>query len=202
MSSPPIRPTSFASQVTDYLVSSTAGVGGRKALTGNAWSGRRLLNREEPYARHGGSPNTRARRKVFDMACWPRTSAPTSWRRRRRVSSKQLVRPVARELQRKYLMRSRDPNQIWSDRSRIALPNRVSTPEPDGRGLWINRNARNCLLPERHHLFRPADPGEDSRKSDPSTPAGRILFCRPPESLQGMELPLVPVAPSVYRKLG
>ncbi len=46
-------------------------------------------------------------------------------------------------------------------------------------GLRPGRAAGNHLLPQRHYLFRPADPGAASPKADPATRARRVLFRGP-----------------------
>jgi chemotaxis protein methyltransferase CheR len=115
----------------------------------------------------------------------------------------ELVRPVTRELQRKYLMRSRDPE---SDLVRIV---------PELRALVEFR--RLNLMDADYGLAEPAeivfcrnviiyfDRPTQVRilaKLVRQLARGGYFFAGHSESLQGMDLPLVPVAPSVYRKPG
>ena len=43
----------------------------------------------------------------------------------------------------------------------------------------LSGDAGNHLLPERDHLFRPADAGPAAREADPATRARRVLLCGP-----------------------
>jgi chemotaxis protein methyltransferase CheR len=115
----------------------------------------------------------------------------------------ELVRPVARELQRKYLMRSRDPESdlvriVPELRSRIEF-RRLNLMDAD-YGLTELPEivfCRNVII----YFDRPTQVKILGKLVHQLLPGG-FFFAGHSESLQGMELPLVPVAPSVYRKLG
>ncbi len=111
------------------------------------------------------------------------------------------ARPIPLELRRKYFMRSRDPK---SDLVRIV---------PELRALIEFRRlnfmdadfglaepaeiifCRNVII----YFDRPTQVRLLERLTRHLTPGG-YFFAGHSESLQGMDLPLVPVAPSVYRK--
>jgi chemotaxis protein methyltransferase CheR len=114
-----------------------------------------------------------------------------------------LVRPVPSELRCKYFMRSRDPR---SDLLRVV---------PEVRALIdfrrLNFMDSDFGLPERPEIIfcrnviiyfdRPTQVQLLKRLSGQLAPGG-YFFAGHSESLQGMDLPLIPVAPSAYRKPG
>ena len=92
-----------------------------------------------------------------------------------RVAEARAAGPAAKVLH----AQSRSAIGPFSGRSRNARPHRISTPQFHGRRLRACRLAGNHLLPQRHHLFRPAHSGQASGKADPATRAGRLLLRRP-----------------------
>jgi chemotaxis protein methyltransferase CheR len=115
----------------------------------------------------------------------------------------ELVRPVARELQRKYLMRSRDPEsnlvRIVPELRSLIEFRRLNLMDAD-YGLTETPEivfCRNVII----YFDRPTQVKILGKLIRQLLPGG-FFFAGHSESLQGMELPLVPVAPSVYRKLG
>ena len=112
-----------------------------------------------------------------------------------------LVKPVPPDLQRKYFMRSRDPA---SDVVRVV---------PEVRALVefrrLNFMDAEFGLPESPEVIfcrnviiyfdRPTQVRILEKLTRQLVPGG-YFFAGHSESLQGMDLPLVPVAPSVYRK--
>ena len=112
-----------------------------------------------------------------------------------------VVKPVPQDLQRKYFMRSRDPQ---SDALRVV---------PEVRALVEFRRVnfmdsefgltespevifcRNVII----YFDRPTQVRILEKLTRHLVPGG-YFFAGHSESLQGMDLPLVPVAPSVYRK--
>ncbi len=115
----------------------------------------------------------------------------------------EVLRPVPRPLQKKYFMRSRDPE---SDLLRVV---------PELRALVefrrVNFNDRDYGLSEAPEIIfcrnviiyfdRPTQAKLLGRLISHLQPGG-FFFSGHSESLQGMDLPLVLVAPSVYRKPG
>jgi chemotaxis protein methyltransferase CheR len=112
-----------------------------------------------------------------------------------------VVRPVAQDLRRKYFMRSRDPE---SDVVRVV---------PELRALVefrrVNFMEDNFGLPESPEIIfcrnviiyfdRPTQVRLLKKLTRQLAPGG-YFFAGHSESLQGMDLSLIPVAPSVYRK--
>ncbi len=120
---------------------------------------------------------------------------------RRGIFKSEVVQPVPRELQRKYFMRSRDPA---SDMLRVV---------PELRELVefrrINFMEGEFDLPQPPEIifcrnviiyFDRATQERILQKLTKRLAAGGYFFAGHSESLQGMDLPLVPVAPSTYRK--
>ena len=124
----------------------------------------------------------RARRiPVFGSTCWPPISAPTVLEKAAAGHFQVGIAAArARGLRRKYFMRSRDPGiRTSSGRSRIAS----TASNFDGSNFMdadfgLVRIGGNHLLPQRHHLFRPAHAGRIFSKADPSTRARRLLLRR------------------------
>jgi chemotaxis protein methyltransferase CheR len=117
------------------------------------------------------------------------------------VFKAEVVRPVRKDLQRKYFMRSRDPE---SDLLRVV---------PELRALVefrrLNFMDADFGLPEAPEIifcrnviiyFDRQTQIKLLEKLTRQLALGGYLFAGHSESLQGMDLPLVPVAPSVYRK--
>jgi chemotaxis protein methyltransferase CheR len=112
-----------------------------------------------------------------------------------------MVHPVPRDLQRKYFMRSRDPE---SDLVRVV---------PELRALVdfrrINFMDADFELPQQPEIIfcrnviiyfdRPTQERLLKKLTRQLAPGG-YFFAGHSESLQGMDLPLIPVAPSAYRK--
>ena len=96
------------------------------------------------------------------------------------IFKSELVSPVPRDLRRKYFMRSRDPDsdlvRVVPELRALVEFRRLNFMDSD---FGLPRAAGNHLLPERHHLFRPAHPGAASGKAHPATGAGRIFFRGP-----------------------
>ena len=61
----------------------------------------------------------------------------------------------------------------------VAAAGRVSPAELHGLRLWRLREGRRDLLPQRHHLFRPAHAGADSRQALPPSGATGVSLRRP-----------------------
>ena len=117
------------------------------------------------------------------------------------IFKSELVRPVPQALRRKYFMRSRDPQ---SDLVRVV---------PELRALVEFRRlnfmdsdfglseppeiifCRNVII----YFDRPTQVRILEKLTRHLVPGG-YFFAGHSESLQGMDLPLVPVAPAVYRK--
>jgi chemotaxis protein methyltransferase CheR len=120
---------------------------------------------------------------------------------RRGIFKSEVVKPVPRDLQRKYFMRSRDPE---SDLVRVV---------PELRALIdfrrVNFMDANFNLPQRPEIIfcrnviiyfdRPTQEQLLKKLTGLLAPGG-YFFAGHSESLQGMDLPLVAVAPSTYRK--
>jgi len=117
------------------------------------------------------------------------------------IFKSEVVRPVPQSLQRKYFMRSRDPE---SDKLRIV---------PEVRALVefrrVNFMDADFGLPEQPEIifcrnviiyFDRQTQIRILAKLIRQLVPGGYFFAGHSESLQGMDLPLVPVAPSVYRK--
>jgi chemotaxis protein methyltransferase CheR len=117
------------------------------------------------------------------------------------IFKSEVVRPVPQSLQRKYFMRSRDPE---SDVLRVV---------PELRALVefrrVNFMDTDFGLPELAEIIfcrnviiyfdRPTQVRILQKLTRQLAPGG-YFFAGHSESLQGMNLPLVPAAPSVYRK--
>jgi chemotaxis protein methyltransferase CheR len=113
----------------------------------------------------------------------------------------EMVRPVPRQLQRKYFMRSRDPE---SDMLRVV---------PELRALIdfrrVNFMDAEFDLPQSPEIifcrnviiyFDRSTQERLLKKLTRQLAPGGYFFAGHSESLQGMDLPLIPVAPSAYRK--
>jgi len=119
------------------------------------------------------------------------------------IFKSELVRPVPQNLRRKYFMRSRDRN---SDMLRVVPElrslidfQRVNFMDPDF-GLPESPEiifCRNVII----YFDRPTQV-ELLKKLTRQLAPGGYFFAGHSESLQGMDLPLVPVAPAAYRKPG
>ena len=83
-----------------------------------------------------------------------------------------------------------------------APPGRVPPLELHGCRLRHPGKGGCHLLPQRDHLFRPADAGAQSCKklSRHLVPRG-YMFVGHAETLHDMDLPLTPVAPALYRRI-
>jgi hypothetical protein len=82
------------------------------------------------------------------------------------------VEPVPPLMQRKYLMRSRERD---ADRVRIvAEAGGVPAAEFYGRRLRCGRKGGRSFLPQRDHLLRSTDAGEDSRETGELSEAGWV----------------------------
>jgi chemotaxis protein methyltransferase CheR len=117
------------------------------------------------------------------------------------IFKSEVVKPVPQDLRRKYFMRSRDPE---SDVLRVV---------PEVRALVefrrVNFMDADFGLPEAPEIIfcrnviiyfdRPTQVRILEKLTRQLAPGG-YFFAGHSESLQGMDLPLVPVAPSVYRK--
>jgi chemotaxis protein methyltransferase CheR len=117
------------------------------------------------------------------------------------IFKSEVVKPVPQDLQRKYFMRSRDP---MSDVLRVV---------PEVRAMVefrrVNFMDADFGLPESPEVIfcrnviiyfdRPTQVRILEKLTHQLMPGG-YFFAGHSESLQGMDLPLVPVAPSVYRK--
>ncbi len=117
------------------------------------------------------------------------------------IFKSELVRPVPRSLQRKYFMRSRDPE---SDMVRVVPELRALV---DFRRLNFMDSAFNLAqAPEiifcRNVIIYFDRTTQESllKKLTRQLAPGGYFFAGHSESLQGMDLPLIPVAPSTYRK--
>ena len=119
------------------------------------------------------------------------------------IFKSELVRPVPKDLQRKYFLRSRDPASdllrvVPEVRSLIEF-RRVNFMDADF-GLAESPEiifCRNVII----YFDRPTQCRLLGRLTRQLAPGG-YFFAGHSESLQGMDLPLRPVAPSVYRKPG
>jgi len=117
------------------------------------------------------------------------------------IFKSEVVRPVPAELRRKYFMRSRDPQ---SDLLRVVPElratiefRRINFMDADF-GLGEPAEivfCRNVII----YFDRPTQVQILQKLARQLSPGG-YFFSGHSESLQGMDLPLVPVAPSVYRK--
>ena len=104
---------------------------------------------------------------------------PGAGRAEMAVYSTDVVEPVPQPMRRKYLMRSREAEcRSRAHRAGAAPAGGVSPAELHGLRLRADREGRRDLLPQRHHLLRPADAGEDTQKADASAEAGRLSFRR------------------------
>jgi chemotaxis protein methyltransferase CheR len=118
------------------------------------------------------------------------------------VFKSETTRPVPLELRRKYFMRSRDPK---SDLLRVVPElralidfRRLNFMDPDF-GLTERPEiifCRNVII----YFDRPTQVRLLEKLTRHLAPGG-YFFAGHSESLQGMDLPLAPVAPSVYRRL-
>jgi chemotaxis protein methyltransferase CheR len=113
----------------------------------------------------------------------------------------ELVRPVPAELRRKYFMRSRDPNsdvvRVVPELRSLVEFRRVNFMDSDF-GLSETPNVifcRNVII-----YFDRATQIRLLQKLTTELAPGGYFFAGHSESLQGMDLPLVTVAPSAYRK--
>ncbi|MGB6945619.1 MAG: protein-glutamate O-methyltransferase [Bryobacteraceae bacterium] len=112
-----------------------------------------------------------------------------------------LVSPVPRPLQRKYFMRSRDPGsqmlRVVPELRALIDFRRLNFMDADfdlpqapeiifcrNVIIYFDRPTQECLLKKLTRQLAP----------------GGYFFAGHSESLQGMDLPLIPVAPSAYRK--
>jgi chemotaxis protein methyltransferase CheR len=117
------------------------------------------------------------------------------------IFTAEVVRPVPADLKRKYFMRSRDPG---SDRLRVVPElrslvefRRINFMDTDF-GLTEQPEivfCRNVII----YFDRPTQVRILEKLLRNLVPGG-YFFAGHSESLQGMDLPLIPVAPSVYRK--
>jgi chemotaxis protein methyltransferase CheR len=117
------------------------------------------------------------------------------------VFKSESVAPVPRELRRKYFMRSRDPEsdvlRVVPEVRALVEFRRLNFMDADF-GLAESPEiifCRNVII----YFDRPTQVrllGKLARQLAP----GGYFFAGHSESLQGMDLPLVPVAPAVYRK--
>ena len=113
----------------------------------------------------------------------------------------EVVTPVPQDLRRKYFMRSRDPQsdvlRIVPEVRSLVEFRRVNFMDSDF-GLSDLREiifCRNVII----YFDRPTQVRILQKLTRHLAPGG-YYFAGHSESLQGMDLPLVPVAPSVYRK--
>ncbi len=122
-------------------------------------------------------------------------------RARMGIFKSELVRPVPEDLRRKYFMRSKDPE---SDVLRVV---------PELRALIdfrrVNFMDSDFGLPEPPEIifcrnviiyFDRQTQVQLLRRLTRQLAPGGYFFAGHSESLQGMDLPLIPVAPSAYRK--
>jgi len=113
------------------------------------------------------------------------------------------ARPVSQDLRRKYFLRSRDPNSdlvrvVPELRARVEF-RRLNLMEADF-GLAEPPEmifCRNVII----YFDRPTQIRILQKLVRQLIPGG-YFFAGHSESLQGMDLPLAPAAPSVYRKIG
>lgn len=117
------------------------------------------------------------------------------------IFKSEMVRPVPEGLQRKYLMRSKDPE---SELVRVVPELRAQVDfrrlnfMDDDFGLSESPEiifCRNVII----YFDRPTQERLLKKLTRQLAPGG-YFFAGHSESLQGMDLPLVPVAPSAYRK--
>ena len=114
-----------------------------------------------------------------------------------------LVAPVPKDLRRKYFMRSRDPEsdlvRVVPELRALIEFRRVNFMDADF-GLSESPEiifCRNVII----YFDRPTQIRLLQKLTRQLAPGG-YFFAGHSESLQGMDLPLVPTAPSVYRKVG
>ena len=182
----------------EYLVSqSAAGPGGaHTAWPEIAGLERRLLHRRRALHAGHGAERVRAgplRAFGFSVLATDICTAVLD-KARLGIFKSELVDPVPRGTAPKVLhAQPRARIGPGARRSRTARAGRVPPPELHGRRLRPRGAAGNHLLPQRHHLFRPADAGSDSSESSMrQLVPGGYFFAGHSESLQGMDLPLVP----------
>ncbi len=115
----------------------------------------------------------------------------------------EVLRPVPQVLQRKYFMRSRDPEsgllRIVPEVRALVEFRRLNFMDSDF-GLTESPEVvfcRNVII-----YFDRATQLRLLQKLSRHLAPGGYFFAGHSESLQGMDLPLIPVAPSVYRKRG
>lgn len=120
----------------------------------------------------------------------------------RGIYSEEAVQPVAHPLRRKYLLRSRDPQscrvRIAPELRRLVEFRRLNFMDQD-YGLSERADAifcRNVLI-----YFDRATQQEILRKLIANLAPGGYLFVGHSETLHEMVLPVIPVAPALYRKL-
>jgi chemotaxis protein methyltransferase CheR len=113
----------------------------------------------------------------------------------------EMVRPVPRDLQRKYFMRSRDPAsdlvRVVPELRAMVEFRRVNFMDANF-GLSENPDiifCRNVII-----YFDRATQERLLKKLTRQLAPGGFFFAGHSESLQGMDLPLIPVAPSAYRR--
>jgi chemotaxis protein methyltransferase CheR len=116
------------------------------------------------------------------------------------VFSSEVIRPVASELRRKYFMRSRDPNSnqlrvVPELRERIEF-RRLNLMEEFGMSeLMDGIFCRNVII----YFDRPTQERLLAKLSR-QLAGGGYMFVGHSETLHDMDLPLVPVAPALYKK--
>jgi chemotaxis protein methyltransferase CheR len=117
------------------------------------------------------------------------------------VFKSEVVEPVPRDLRRKYFMRSRDPEsgllRVVPELRSLVEFRRLNFMDaefglPDAPEIIF---CRNVII----YFDRPTQVRLLERLARQLAPGG-YFFAGHSESLQGMDLPLVPVAPAVYRK--
>ena len=118
-------------------------------------------------------------------------------------SKSEVLRPVPQVLRRKYFMRSRDPEsellRIVPEVRALVEFRRLNFMDSDF-GLTESPEiifCRNVII----YFDRPTQLRLLQKLTRHLAPGG-YFFAGHSESLQGMDLPLIPVAPSVYRKRG
>jgi chemotaxis protein methyltransferase CheR len=117
------------------------------------------------------------------------------------IFKSELVRPVPQALRRKYFMRSRDPEsdlvRVVPEMRALVEFRRVNFMDSDFGLSELPEIifCRNVII----YFDRPTQVRLLEKLTRHLTPGG-YFFAGHSESLQGMDLPLVPVAPAVYRK--
>ena len=117
------------------------------------------------------------------------------------VYTHEVVRPVPPDLQRKYLMRSRDPDskvlRVVPELRQLVEFRRLNFMDADF-GLTEKADiifCRNVLI----YFDRPTQEKILQKLARHLVPAG-YLFVGHAETLHDMDVPLAPVAPALYRK--